>query len=153
MFNVPCNSQGHIGTGPQHSHLWGSNPHEVAVCYYMANLLATRPLRTCCSTYEMFVKNTCKNSWRLYLNPNLNIFMKDRAFGKKNIDYVSFAMFLIVLLSIIFERWVSDLDYSLIFWDFQLIYFCKVVLYLSLDFTILLSINIQYTSHMKFTRQ
>ena len=25
-FNVPFNSQGHIGTGPQHCHLWDSNP-------------------------------------------------------------------------------------------------------------------------------
>ena len=24
-FNVPFNSQGHIGTGPQHCHLWDSN--------------------------------------------------------------------------------------------------------------------------------
>ena len=26
-FYVPFNSQGHIGKGPQHSHLWESNPH------------------------------------------------------------------------------------------------------------------------------
>ena len=25
-FNIPFNSQGHIGTGPQHCHLWDSNP-------------------------------------------------------------------------------------------------------------------------------
>ena len=25
-FNVPFNSQGHIGTGSQHCHLWDSNP-------------------------------------------------------------------------------------------------------------------------------
>ena len=25
-FYVPFNSQGHIGTGPQHCHLWESNP-------------------------------------------------------------------------------------------------------------------------------
>ena len=26
-FHIPFNSQGHIGTGPQHCHLWESNPH------------------------------------------------------------------------------------------------------------------------------
>ena len=27
-FFVPFNSQGHIATGPQHCHLWESNPHK-----------------------------------------------------------------------------------------------------------------------------
>ena len=27
VFYVPSNSQGHIGTDPQHCHLWESNPH------------------------------------------------------------------------------------------------------------------------------
>ena len=28
-FCVPFNSQGHVGTGPQHYHLWDSNPHRL----------------------------------------------------------------------------------------------------------------------------
>ena len=30
-FYVPFNSQGQIGSSPQHCHLWESNPHEVTV--------------------------------------------------------------------------------------------------------------------------
>ena len=38
-FHIPFNSQGHIGTGPQHCNLWDSNHTEMTVCDYMPNLL------------------------------------------------------------------------------------------------------------------
>ena len=44
-FYIPSNSQGHIGTGSQHCHLWESNPHR-SDFDQMPNLLTTRPLRT-----------------------------------------------------------------------------------------------------------
>ena len=42
VFFVPFNSQGHIGTDPQHCHLWGSNPQRgMTACDEIPDLLTS----------------------------------------------------------------------------------------------------------------
>ena len=42
-FNVPFNSQGHIGTGPQHCHLWDSNSMYYRMLFDPSDCTSTAP--------------------------------------------------------------------------------------------------------------